>query len=180
VDDSSDRECRWRWDDGRLSATFERGVLTEAIWFPADGGEAQILAEVTDEVEHLLSRLDGQHTADRYVALTELAAVEDPRAADAVIELLKVETDKTIRGKAAQLLAQRGDRRAIPLLLKDLEESVVNVDILRALGQIGDLRAERALRDALHRQGSSRLRSEIQSARRRIRERLGMPAPDRR
>ena len=40
--------------------------------------------------------------------------------------------------------------------------------------------AERALRDALDRQGSDHLQAEIQNARARIRYRLGVPAPDQR
>ncbi|MDH3456789.1 MAG: HEAT repeat domain-containing protein [Gemmatimonadota bacterium] len=180
VDDASDRECRWRWDDGRLLATFERGILQQATWLSADGGDPRILAEVTDEVAMLLAGLDSPQAADRYRTLTALSPVADPRVADAVIELLQTETDKTNRGKAALLLAQRGDRRANGLLLQDLQEPIINVDVLRALGQIGELRTEQALRDALHRQGGSRIQAEIQSARARIRDWLGMPAPDRR
>jgi hypothetical protein len=180
TDDSSNRECRWSWDNGRLLATFERGILKQATWLPADGGDARILAEVTDEVAMLLAGLDSPQTADRYRALTALSAVADPRVADAVVGLLQTEADKTNRGKAALLLAQRGDRRANGLLLRDLHEPIINVDVLQALGQIGDLQTEQALRDALHRQGSSRIQAEIQSARARIRERLGMPPPDRR
>ena len=68
-----------------------------------------------------------------------------------------------------------GDRRVNELLLHDLERALVSVDVLRALALTGDQRTERALTEALDRQGSYHIKGEIRKARARIRERLGLP-----
>ena len=179
LEDTSDRECLWRWDDGRLVVTMARGVLREAIWFPTEGGDAVMLAEVQDEAGFVLAGLRSELPSERFRALTTLSETADPRLADALIEFLRTETEKTNRGKAAVILARLGDTRAAPLLLGDLEALPLNPDVLKALGAIGDMRTDAALRQALHREGSYRLKSEVQKARAAIRRRHGAPPPDR-
>ena len=180
VDDTSDRECLWRWDDGRLVVTLERGVMREAIWYPEDQSHAVLLAEVHDEIEFVLAGLRSDLPSERFRALTKLADQRDPRLAEALVELLRTETDRTNRGKAGLILARVGDARAKNLLLPDLEVAPLNPDVLEALGEVGDLSTDAALREALHREGSYRLQADVQNARARIRLRHRAPPPDRR
>lgn len=172
TEDSSDRECRWAWSDGVLTATFMDGKLERATWLRTGTAEAEVLVEPEDRLELLFAALRSDEPSVRYRALLELRALEDWRIADEVLELLAVETERANRTQAALILADRRDERASDLLLPDLEENILPDDLLDAIGRIGNHRAAEALIDAERRVGSFHTRAAIRSARARILARL--------
>lgn len=176
--DSSDRECRWTYDDGTLTALLLRGKLNEAVWRSADGAQPAVLVSVSDPVEMMLADLASEQEWDRARALQELEGVDDPRLADALLDLLRIETVKRNRGKAALRLAAMGDSRASDLLLPDLDQDPISEDIIKAMGTIGDLRADAALEQAAERVSSPRTRTRIRAARTQIQRRHGALTSD--
>lgn len=176
IHDTSDRECRWTFGDGVLTAVFLRGELREATF--ASGDETRTLVEVEDPVVLWIEDLYSEHPWERYRALEALASADEPRVNDALLEMLRVESDVMHRGMAATILADRGDRRAGDLLLNDLHREHVPDDILDALGAVGDVKAVYALKTAAERQSSPRTRRRMMWARKRILARLAPFDPD--
>ena len=182
TDDTSDRECRWSYADGTLTAIFMRGRLERASWQEAGHGEPVTWVEVDDPAVLLVDSLASERRSDRYRALYSLERIDDPRVADALVDLLRVETDRHIRGMAARLLADAGDLRASDLLLPDLEDDPVPDEIIGALARIGDARAEAVLGWTQERIDDDAKKRKIQQARKSIDRRIGRdwpPAPNR-
>lgn len=176
-EDTSDRECRWDYADGSLEAIFMRGRLERAIWNGSGSSEPLVLVEEIDAVPRFLTDLSSPRRSDRYRALQGLESGEDSRVADALVDLLRVETDRGLRAKAATLLADAGDLRVSDLLLPDLEQEHVPDWIIAALARVGDARAEAALARAQKRQEPPATRRKIQNARKAIDRRIGRDWP---
>ncbi len=164
VEDTSDREVLWTFDDGALRATFMRGQLHEAQWSPTEG-EPETLIANTDPVGLLIAQLQHERPSDRFRAMQALKDVHEPRVNDALLAVLARETDFAHRGLAAKILADRGDERASDLLLPDLRKQVISDDILDAIGRIGDLTAADVLRAAEENVGSRHTKRKIHAAR---------------
>ncbi len=173
VDDISDRECRWSYADGAVTAIFMRGRLERASWQGAGDDEVRTLVEVDDPVVLIVEMLANPRPSDRYRALNGIERVEDPRVADALVNLLRVETDRRFRGMAALLLARAGDPRASELLLPDLKQEPIADEIIDALAMIGDARAEIVLGWTQDRLDDPAKKRRINQARRSIDRRLG-------
>ena len=178
MSDASDRECRWTYDDGTLTAVLVRGKLRDATWQGKAADRPEVLVSVTDPVGMLLADLASEYEWDRARALQELDGTEDPRLADALIALLRIETVQRNRGIAALRLADLDDARASDLLLADLDQTVISDNVLRALGAIGDANADAALARAAERVSSPRTLARIQAARSQIQARTGYRPPD--
>ncbi len=173
VDDISDRECRWSFADGAVTAIFMRGRLERASWQGAGDDERTTLVEVDDPVVLLVESLASRRPSDRYRALNAIERVEDSRVADALLTLLGNESDRRFRGMAALLLARAGDMRAGELLLPDLEQDPIADEIIDALAMIGDARAEIVLEWTQDRLDDPAKKRKINQARRSIDRRLG-------
>lgn len=86
---------------------------------------------------------------------------------DAVQLLLSSSPEPLIRESAAQVLGQRGDPGAVPLLIRHLasdEDPWVRARSAEALGLLGDRRATRPLRSALAREKNQRVRRTVAEA----------------
>jgi hypothetical protein len=177
TDDTSDRECRWSYDDGTLTAIFMHGRLEQASWQEEGHDEPVAWVEVDDPVVLLVDSLASERRSDRYRALYFLERIEDPRVAEALVDLLRIETDRRIRGMAARLLADAGDLRASDLLLPDLEDDPIPDEIIDALARIGDARAEAVLRWTQERIDDDGKKRKIQQARKSIDRRIGRDWP---
>ncbi len=179
IDDTSDRECRWSYADGAVTAIFMRGRLERASWEGSGDDGPRMLVEV-DPVVLLVESLASHRPSDRYRALDAIERVDDPRVGDALVNLLKVESDRRFRGMAALLLARAGDPRAGELLLPDLEQEPIADEIIDALAMIGDARAEIVLGWTQERLDDPAKKRKINQARRSIDRRLGRDKPRRR
>jgi HEAT repeat protein len=171
-EDASDRECRWTWDDGALTVLLLRGKLERASWLATGAEEAELLVDPGDRLERLLSALKGGQPPDRYRALIEIRKLQDWRAADGVLQLLRLESDFVNRSQAALILAELGDERASDLLLNDLRARTIPDAILEAIGKIGNERAVDELIQAERRVGSVHTKAKIRSAIAQIESRL--------
>jgi hypothetical protein len=177
IDDTSDRECRWSFADGKLTAIFMRGRLENASWQEPGQDEPTVLVQVDDPVVLLVDSLASHRRSDRYRALSSIEHAEDPRLVDALLELLRVETNRQNRGMAASLLAATGDPRTSDLLLSDLRRDPIPVEIIDVLARIGDARAEAELARAHERIDNPATKRKIRQARKSIDRRIGRDWP---
>lgn len=88
----------------------------------------------------------------RWIALATLAEHPEPWATDLLINALEDGEFESIRWQAAVLLGRRGDRNAVPPLIRSLRDHNYHVreEAAEALGRIGDPRAREPLSALLH------------------------------
>jgi HEAT repeat protein len=114
------------------------GVRVEAVrglWRLADPGSGEVLLPKLEDPDHLV----------RYYALLAVSELEPPGFTEAIALRLGDERAE-VAAEAAFLLAERGDRRAIPVLCRTLEHRDLAFEAARLLGELGDPAAASALR----------------------------------
>jgi HEAT repeat protein len=124
-------------------ADVNPGVRIEAVrglW--RLGGEAAIAA-----LERLLGDADA---LVRHYALMAVGELDPPGAADAIAACL-ADRRAEVAAEAAFLLAERGDRRALPVLARTLTHRDLGFEAARLLGELGDPGAIAPLREVLRR-----------------------------
>jgi HEAT repeat protein len=100
---------------------------------------------------HLKRELHHPDPEVRWIALAGLSERPEPWATALLIEALENREFESIRWQAAVLLGRRGDRAAVPALIRSLGDPNHHVreEAAEALGRIGDARARGALTAAL-------------------------------
>lgn len=151
--DAEDRSVRRALMDALAASAADRpDVLTELLadsrWFVVRNGVA-VLGEVGGEgaLEHLTRALGHEHGRVRREAVMALARLGGSDPAQLILGMLD-DPDEGVRGAAAMALGVLGLERALrPLLarLDDESSADVQVEIIRALGQLGDPGAVPAL-----------------------------------
>lgn len=144
--DAEDRSVRRALMDALAASAADRpDVLTELLsdgrWFVVRNGVA-VLGEVGGEgaLEHLTRALGHEHGRVRREAVMALARLGGSDPAQLILGMLD-DPDDGVRGAAAMALGVLGYERAQRPLLEHLDEEPntdVQVEIMRALGQLGD------------------------------------------
>jgi HEAT repeat protein/Zn-dependent protease with chaperone function len=103
-------------------------------------------------VPGLISVLKDESAAVRLASVQALEQLQDPRAIDALIDVMKGDADARVREAAASALGSIDSQRAVPGLIAALGServTAVRAKIVWALGEIEDPRAVDALSAAL-------------------------------
>lgn len=99
-----------------------------------------------------LQRLDHVDAEVRNAAVEVLKSIDDPRAAERVVNTVLLDADAGIRENAASLLGELGNPMAVDGLLDaiyDPDSIGVQCEAAAALGKLGDVRAVESLIDLL-------------------------------
>jgi HEAT repeat protein len=147
--EASDRSHRDRYLEvlsgmGRGASGAVEDMIGDARWFVVRNG-VRLLPEVAGgrAVEHLARALGHHDPRVRTEAARALARVAGDRAVRLLLTMLG-DPDEAVRSATVDALGTAGGREVVPALLDRLgveTEANVQVEILRALGRIGDPRA---------------------------------------
>jgi hypothetical protein len=116
----------------------------ESRWLPLGPAALTVLEELASNPKAPASQ--------RSRAVTSMAAVDHPQAADHLRALLEGRRNEPpLRASAATALSLRAGQEAIPLLLPFLQDpdQQVRIAVARALGRLGGLQVQQALEDRL-------------------------------
>ena len=122
--------------DELLSGDYSK-IDASAIKKMPDSSKQQYLDEI-------ILKLEDKNPDKRRSVVMALGRIGDPRAVDALIEVLKEDPDVSVRWNTAVALGSIGDARAVDALIEVLKEDadiVVLRNAIEALGCIGDPRA---------------------------------------
>jgi hypothetical protein len=98
--------------------------------------------EADPSSEQLLEALSNpQDQTRRYKALEKIIALKDPAMVEGLINILKTNTNRTVRNYAASALGAIGDDRAIDPILDAVKAYTVDQAAYKALGKLGNEKA---------------------------------------
>jgi HEAT repeat protein len=108
----------------------------------------------------LLDGLNDHDTDNRLYALMALGELHDPASTPAVAAVAALDGERDIRKAAFYALGAIGDSRAVPILVKGLDDETADVrwNAAVALARFGDRRALPALREMLDRSRLDRIK----------------------
>ncbi len=151
--DADDRSVRRALLDALAAAAADRPevldpLLGDGRWFVVRNGVA-VLGEIGGEraLENLTRALGHEHERVRREAVMSLARLGGSDPAQLILGMLD-DADDSVRGAAAMALGVLGYDRALRPLLEKLDDESsadVQVEVIRALGQLGDPGAVTAL-----------------------------------
>lgn len=127
-------------------------LLEQADAFPPYGTRWEPLGPAALGVLEELASNPKAPAPQRVRAVTSIAAVDHPQAADYLRTLLKnTHTQPPLRASAATALSLRAGSEAIPTLLPFLQDrdEHVRVAVARALGRLGGAQVQQALEDRI-------------------------------
>jgi hypothetical protein len=127
-------------------------LLDQPDAFPPYGTRWQPLGPAALTVLEELASNPKAPAPQRTRAVTSMAAVDHPQAADHLRALLEGRrTEPPLRASAATALSLRAGHEAIPLLLPFLQDpdEQVRIAVARALGRLGGPEVQQALEDRL-------------------------------
>lgn len=126
-------------------------------------------ASSNDLINQYIKQLRDNRGDSGFDAGRNLARIADPAATDALITVLQTDKDSWIRTRAAQVLRDRGDKRAVDALIAALKDKDQGVRqwVAEALGVFKDPRSIPALISVLadddHHSGAQRVTSALAS-----------------
>jgi hypothetical protein len=140
-------------------------LLGQPDAFPPYGTRWQPLGPAALTVLEELASNPKAPTPQRTLAVTSMAAVDHPQAADHLRALLEGRrTEPPLRASAATALSLRAGQEAIPLLLPFLQDpnEQVRIAVARALGRLGGPQVQQALEDRLPSEQNPLVREALQ------------------
>jgi HEAT repeat protein len=142
-------------------------LLDQPDAFPPYGTRWQPLGPAALTVLEEVASNPRAPTPQRTRAVTSMAAVDHPEAADHLRALLEGRrTEPPLRASAATALSLRAGQEAIPLLLPFLQDpnEQVRIAVARALGRLGGPEVQQALEDRLPSEQDPLVREALQQA----------------
>jgi hypothetical protein len=140
-------------------------LLGQPDAFPPYGTRWQSLGPAALTVLEELASNPKAPAPQRTLAVTSMAAVDHPQAADHLRALLEGRrTEPPLRASAAIALSLRAGQEAIPLLLPFLQDpnEQVRIAVARALGRLGGPQVQQALEDRIPSEQNPRVREALQ------------------
>ncbi len=152
--------------DRLICRAIAAGFGSEFLLFVLRGEGQEAAIEVLDEInpdwreseatkKFVMELVESFKIEDRtdigappYLSVRALAEIRDPRTVETLISLLKDE-NVDIRREAAKAVGKFKDQRAVPALIKLLEDELSRWYAIKALGEIGGIEAENALRNKI-------------------------------
>lgn len=121
------------------------------------------LKERRDRVAELLKQADGNNQDERRMALSALAAEEDPRVVDFLLKQTGAEVDSTRRLEAIDSMRSKGNAKFLPCLhaLLKQKDTQLRIHVVAALEGIGMRESAKPLLDVLAKETQDRVRAHL-------------------
>lgn len=132
-------------DDDESALAFERALTDENAGVRIEAVRGLWRIGGADAARAICAKLDDEDGLVRYYALSAVDELEPPGFLEAIARKL-TDPRSEVAAEAAFLLAERGDRRATPVLCRTLAHRDLGFEAARLLGQLGDGSAGEGLR----------------------------------